>query len=89
MATLFGRHTVTDYTAWRKVYDEADAIRKAGGVTSHAVYQTDSDPNDVTIYHEFQTIEEARAFIAQPELKAAIEKSGVVGTPEFWITQRA
>jgi len=33
MATLFVRHTVSDYTAWRKVYDDLDATRKSMGVT--------------------------------------------------------
>jgi hypothetical protein len=33
MVRLFVRHTVSDYQAWRKVYDEFDAERRPMGVT--------------------------------------------------------
>ena len=39
MATMFVRHTVSDYAAWRKVYDSVAPMQKAGGVTAEAVYQ--------------------------------------------------
>jgi hypothetical protein len=31
MATMFVRHTVSDYKAWRKVYDEVAPIQKRPG----------------------------------------------------------
>jgi len=54
------RHTVSDYTAWRKVYDDLDATRKSMGVTSDAVYQLDGNPNDITAYHEFDSMARRR-----------------------------
>jgi hypothetical protein len=30
MATMFIRHTVSDYKAWRKVYDDVSHVQKAG-----------------------------------------------------------
>jgi hypothetical protein len=89
MATLFVRHTVADYAAWRKMYDEFDAKRKSMGVTSDGVYQLDSNPNDVTIYHEFNTMDAAKALAASPELREAMGRGGVVGTPDVWFTQRS
>jgi hypothetical protein len=88
MATLFVRHTVADYPAWRQAYDEFDAERRAMGVTSHGVYQLDGDPNDVTVYHEFAAAEAATAFATNPRLKEVMGKAGVQGTPTIWITQR-
>jgi hypothetical protein len=88
MATLFVRHTVADYAAWRKMYDEFDAKRKSMGVTSDGVYQLDGNPNDVTIYHEFNTMDAAKALAASPELRDAMARGGVVGTPDVWFTQR-
>ena len=88
MATLFVRHTVADYGAWRQVYDEFDAERKSMGVTSHGVYQLEGDPNDVTAYHEFATAEAAKSFAASPRLKEVMGKAGVQGVPTVWITQR-
>jgi hypothetical protein len=88
MATLFVRHTVADYDAWRKVYDEFDAERRSMGVSSHGVYLLDGNPNDVTVYHEFATADAAKAFASSPRLKEVMGKAGVQGAPSVWITQR-
>ena len=88
MATLFVRHTVVDYEKWRKGYDDFDAERRSMGVTSDGVYQLDGDPNDVTVYHEFGTVEGAKAFSSSARLKEAMTEAGVQGVPTVWITQR-
>ena len=89
MATLFVRHTVTDYKAWRKIYDEFLPVQKANGVTAQAVYQADGNPNDITVTHEFATIEAAKAFVAREDLKKAMQGGGVVGAPTIWFTKTA
>jgi hypothetical protein len=88
MATLFVRHKVGNYTEWRKGYDAFDATRKSMGVSSHGVYQNDADPNDITVYHEFDSTDAAKSFIASKELADAMKAASVVGTPDIWITQR-
>ena len=88
MATLFARHTVADYGVWRKGYDEFDATRRSMGVTSDGVYQLDGNPNDITLYHEFATMDAAKAFAASNELRDAMAKLGVVGAPTIWFAQR-
>lgn len=88
MPTLFVRHRVADYAAWKQVYDAGDALRKAAGVTSHGVYQSAEDAGDVTIYHEFKTMNEAQRILQNADLKAAMERGGVQGAPEVWITNR-
>ena len=82
---MYVRHEVSDYATWRKVYD-GDANRKHHGVTGQAVYQSADNPNDVTVTHDFKTLEAAKAFAARPELKAAMEKAGVTGAPQIWFT---
>jgi hypothetical protein len=88
MATLFVRHPVTDYAKWRKAYDDFDAERQTMGVTSHGVYQLDGNPNDVTVYHEFATVEAAKAFAGSPRLKEVMAAAGDQGAPTVWITNR-
>ena len=88
MATLFVRHPVADYAEWRRVYDSIGAIQKAGGVVADSVYQSVDDPNDVTVTHDFATIEAARAFVLSPDLKAAMEKAGVCGPPAIWFAAK-
>ena len=88
MTTMFVRHPVADYAKWRRVYDSIGAMQKAGGVVAQGVYQSVDDPNDVTVTHEFSTIEAARAFVSSPDLKAAMEKAGVSGPPTIWFAAK-
>lgn len=88
MATLFVRHQVADYPAWRRIYDGFEPTRKALGVTADAVYQAADDPNEITATHEFATLDAAQAFAGSSELRAAMHDAGVVGAPTIWFTQR-
>ena len=86
---MYVRHEVADYAAWRKGYDAFDATRRKLGVTGQAVYQSVDNPNDVTVTHDFKTADKAKAFAASPDLKTAMEKAGVKGTPQIWLTTKA
>ena len=88
MSTMFIRHTVSDYQAWRKVYDSVGPLQKAMGVTAEAVYQAADNPNDITVTHEFATIEAAQAFVKSDELHKVMQRAGVVGTPAIWFTNK-
>jgi ABC-type sugar transport system substrate-binding protein len=76
---MFVRHEVADYGTWRKAYNEFASTQKKNGVFYQAVYQSADDPNDVTVIHDFHSLQKAKAFAPLPELKAAMEKSGVKG----------
>ena len=86
---MFVRHEVADYAVWRKAYNAFTPAQKKHGVLYQAVYQSADNPNDVTVVHDFHTLDEAKAFGALPELKAAMEKSGVKGAPQIWYTTRS
>ena len=88
MATLFVRHDVTDFGNWRQAYDDFDAERAAMGVTGHGVYQADGNPNDVTVYHHFDSMEAAKTFAGSDRLKEVMRGAGVVGEPAIWFTNR-
>lgn len=85
MTTMFLRHKVGDYDAWRKEYSKYGDFQKASGIRSATVYRGEDDPNDVTVSHEFASVDAARAFIANNDLKAAMKSAGVVGEATFWI----
>jgi ABC-type sugar transport system substrate-binding protein len=86
---MFVHHEVTDYAAWKKAYDGFRPTQKKMGIYAQAVYQSTDNPNDVTVTHDFHSLEKAKAFVASPELKAAMEKAGVKGAPQIWFTTRA
>ena len=89
MATLFVRHTVADYAAWRRIFDDFAPTQKALGVTDTAVYQGADNANDITVTHDFATLEAAKAFAGSQELKAAMHDAGVSSAPSIWFTTRA
>ena len=59
------------------------------GEAGQPVYRSVDNPNDVTVTHAFRTVDKARAFAASAELKAAMDKAGVKGSPQIWYTTRA
>jgi hypothetical protein len=80
-ATLIARQDVSDYEAWRKGYDEAASIRERHGCTGESVLRSPADHNRVFITHQFPTLQQAEAFIADSDLHAAMANAGVVGDP--------
>jgi ABC-type sugar transport system substrate-binding protein len=88
-ARLFVRHEVSDYGVWRKAFDAFAPTQKKLGVIGSAVYRSADNANDVTVIHDFHSVEKAKAFAASPELKAAMEKAGVKGAPQIWITTQS
>ena len=76
------RHSVTDYAVWKAGYDSFEPMR--GDIFYKAVFQSVQDPNDVTVIHDFHTLEAAQAFANSPALKEKMGKIGVIGAPQVW-----
>ena len=81
MASMLIQHQVKDYAAWKKVFDSAIDLRTSNGELSAQVYRDASDPNKVTTINKWNSLANAQKFAHSPELKAAMEKAGVVGAP--------
>ena len=84
-ATLAVRHDVSDYAAWRKVYDELEPLRAQHGCTAQRVMRLPGDDNDLFITHDFPTAEQAGGFAHDPALRAGMERAGVEGAPQIEI----
>ena len=84
MVRLFARMNVADFETWRKVYDEFYVERSAMGVMGAAAFQLVDDPTDVTLWHDFETAEVARAFVSSDALRNVMQRAGVQGEPQFW-----
>jgi quinol monooxygenase YgiN len=88
MITMFVRHTVDDFDTWQKAVAEFAPTLKAKGVVGSAFYRSVDDPNDLTVSHEFETLEAARAFAQSDELRTARPKAGVDGAPKVWFAKQ-
>ena len=87
MVTLFVKHAVNDYGAWKHGYDKFGPTRKTMGVTGASVHRDPNDGNLITITHEFNDLDKAIAFVNSDELRSVMMNAGVVGQPEVWFAE--
>ena len=85
---MFVRHDVADYGVWKKGYDNYAPTQKKAGVYFKAAYQSVDNPNDVTVIHDFHSLENAKAFADSADLKASMSRLGVKGVPQIWYTTK-
>lgn len=84
-ATLFVRHQVADYDAWRSVYDSVEPLRAKFGCIDAEVSTDPGDRNDVFVIHRFPTLDQAQGFAASGDLQQAMGRAGVTGPPRIEI----
>ena len=77
------QHKVRDYDTWKPVFDEHEATRRRYGANGHELYRGSDDPNELTIVNHFPSKEQAEAFAADPSLKEAMERGGVISEPRI------
>ena len=86
MATIFLRHPVADYDAWRPLFDADSALRDTAKLTLVGVFREASDANSVLVVFDTDDVSGFKAMLADEGLKAAMEEAGVTGPPKVWIT---
>jgi hypothetical protein len=89
MTTVFIRHRVADYDAWKAVFDEHGSVRREHGLVDNGLLRDEDDANMVTIQMDTDDSARAREFLASDSLKEAMEGAGVVSQPEVWIANDA
>jgi quinol monooxygenase YgiN len=82
MATLYVHHKVKNYSEWRKVFDDLTAMRTSYGCTGHQVFQSPSDPNEITILTGWKTIDQAKSYATSNDLKEGMKNAGVISQPD-------
>jgi quinol monooxygenase YgiN len=75
-------HEVADYTAWKRVFDQAAAIRRAAGERSYQVLKYQADPNRIVHFSQWTSLADAQRFFESPELVRIRQEAGV-RAPEF------
>ena len=77
MTTVLVQHRVSDYAAWKVVYDGINDLLTESGVRRHEVKRLVEDPNMVVVSHEFDGIDDARRFVSEGRVKAAMNRAGL------------
>lgn len=83
---LIVRHKVADYAKWKVAYDGHDSMRLASGIHNYVIGRGVDDSNMVLVATKADDAEKAKAFTKNPSLKQAMQKGGVMGTPDIKIT---
>lgn len=74
-------HTV-DLNAWLEKYDGAADLQRANGIIGQAANQPLDDPSMIVVYHQAESFDTLRAFMAMDELRWRMEEGGVTSEPE-------
>ena len=75
-------HKVADFDAWLEGYDDADELQRANGIVGQAANRSLDDPDTAIVYHQAESFDTLRAFLASPELQAGMAEAGVTSEPE-------
>lgn len=89
MSTVFVRHQVADFDAWKPGFDDHGSVRREYGLTDAGVYRSADDPNSVTIMLTTDDVARAQTFLTSDDLREAMVRVGVVGAPDVWIADEA
>ena len=80
---LIIRQKVANYAKWKPVYDSHDSVRLAYGLHNNLVARGIKDSNMVMVVLQMDDAAKAKQFAALPDLKAAMQRGGVIGAPTF------
>jgi heme-degrading monooxygenase HmoA len=75
-------HEVKDYPAWKAVFDQAAALRKAAGEISYQLLRYETDANNIVHFSAWSSLDDARRFFESAEV-AEIRKNAGVKAPNF------
>src|ERR1700690_4276752 len=72
---------VKDFNAWRTSYNGHEKNRASAGITNGRVFRSADDQNDVVLLQDVADVAKARTWLGSDDLKAEMQKGGVVGSP--------
>ena len=87
MPYVLAIHKVENYSRWKSGFDEAVAIRKAGGEKSYQIFRTVEDPNSLVLLFEWDSLDNARKYLQSKELQGAMQRTGVIGRPDIYLLE--
>ena len=80
------RHKVKNFAKWKDSYDQHDSMRLVNGIHNYVIGRGVQDSNMVLVAVKVDDTAKAKSFGKSPDLKAAMQKGGVVGTPAMNLT---
>jgi hypothetical protein len=85
MPTVRIQHSVPSFEGWKRAFDSDPADRRGSGVRQYSVFRSVDDPKLVMIDLSFDSIDEARGFLATMERIWLGPGKDVMQNPEAFI----
>lgn len=92
MPTLHIEHAITDLTTWLAAFGRFADARRNAGVRDERIHQPVGDPHYVIVDLDFDTVDEAGAFLRFLETVVwsnAANAPALVGSPRAFVLERA
>ena len=78
-------HKVADFSKCKVSFEESDSFKLANGIHNYILGRSVDDSNMILVATKADDIAKAKAFVKNPGLKEAMQKSGVVGPPTIMV----
>jgi len=75
------QHPVADYAAWKSVFDENNPGTM--GASFARVNRMVDDPDTIVVVAGFQSVDAAKSFVENPDLRDAMDRAGVTSPPRI------
>jgi hypothetical protein len=73
---------IKDFATWKSAFDAAEGMRDAVPFLNTRVYRSAEDPTEVYVLSETSDAEKAKQFLTSPDVRAVMEKAGMLGPPK-------
>ena len=83
MTKLIVHQKVQEYAIFRQVYDDQAKTLNEAGCTAAQVFQSPSDPNEITVITDWPSVDVAKAFVTSSTLKETMMRAGAISQPEI------
>ena len=85
--TMLILHKVKNFAKWRAAYDAGDSARVANGLHNFVIGRGAEDSSMVLVALTVDDTTKAKQFGESADLKATMQKAGVVGTPQVRLNE--
>lgn len=75
---------VTDYATWQSNFDEEEPVRRTHGCLFSRTFRNASDPEELLIFLEWDTIERAQLYAQSDEFWNELRREEVMGEGKLW-----
>jgi hypothetical protein len=87
MNYLLVRHRVADFGKWKEVFDENMPLPAESSCGEGHVLLSKDNPLEILVMFEVQDINKARQFINSADMRANMDRAGVIDEPSIYFLE--